>query len=63
MRLHYDSHDYLKVHLKDLIAAYEVEAKAQDAQRSSPLWIHLQNLEFDLVRERPDSITGRDVGE
>ncbi len=49
-RFHYDSHDQLRTHLADFMAAYNFARRLQDAQRTHTLRIHRQDLD---VRARP----------
>ena len=49
-RFHYESHDQLRTHLADFMAAYNFARPAQDAKRSHSLRIHRQDLD---VRARP----------
>ncbi|GAA3256390.1 hypothetical protein GCM10020258_15760 [Sphingomonas yabuuchiae] len=44
-RFHYDSHDQLRTHLADFMAAYNFARRLQDAQRTHTLRIHRQDLE------------------
>ncbi|GEM_PF-2486160 len=54
-RFHYESHDQLRTHLADFMAAYNFAA-AQDAERSHALRIHRQDLDVRAksVHRRPD---------
>ena len=43
-RYHYESHDQLRRHLADFVAAYNFAPKAEDASRPHALRSHLQNV-------------------
>ncbi len=45
-RFHYDSHDQLRTHLADFIAAYNFARRLKNPRRPHTLRIHLQGLDF-----------------
>jgi IS30 family transposase len=54
-RFHYDSHDQLRTHLADFMAAYNFARTAQDARRPHALRIHLQDLDLRARSIHPRS--------
>ena len=45
-RYFYDTHDQLRVHLRDFVNAYNFARQAQDPPRPHTLRVHLQSLDF-----------------